>query len=82
MTVTIDVSNHDALVDEVVRIVVRGLHRKQAITVHAQTEERNLRFGSCGCFVADENGTVDISRQESKSGTYTGNFLLYLCLNA
>lgn len=72
MTVEIEVGTEDALVDEVIKIAVTGLHRRQQITVRAEVIEKSQVFAGSGCFVADDNGIVNLSTHPSVCGTYTG----------
>jgi hypothetical protein len=73
MTLSIFVDNEDPLVDEEIRIIVKGLQKKQLVTVRAEVNEKGQVFAGSGCFVADNNGLVDVSRQPSTNGTYKGN---------
>lgn len=72
MTLSIFVDNEDPLVDEEIRIIVKGLQKKQLVTVRAEVNEKGQVFAGSGCFVADDNGLVDVSRQPSTNGTYKG----------
>ncbi|XP_053387306.1 uncharacterized protein LOC123563546 [Mercenaria mercenaria] len=72
MIVSIIVDKEDALVDEVINITLNGLQEKQHVTVRAEVNEKGQIFAGSGCFVADDNGTIDISTQPSTHGTYEG----------
>lgn len=74
MSPEIKVDKPDALVDEVISISVRGLDKHQKVTIRAEIIEKGLVFASTGCFVADQNGDVDVQTHASASGTYTGQY--------
>ncbi|XP_046568714.1 acyl-coenzyme A amino acid N-acyltransferase 2-like isoform X2 [Haliotis rubra] len=68
----LNVSPGVALVDERISITVSSLRPLQRVTVQAWVEERKAVFSSCGYFVADQHGQVDISQLASLGGTYKG----------
>ncbi len=71
--VRIEVSPSEALMDEIVRITVRGLNPNQAVTIRAsQTAADKRRWQSQAFFRADANGVVDVARQTPVSGAYGG----------
>ncbi|XP_060576286.1 acyl-coenzyme A amino acid N-acyltransferase 1-like [Ruditapes philippinarum] len=72
MTTKIFVDKEDALVDETVKITVDGLQKNQHVTIRAEVIEKGQIFAGSGCFVANDTGTVDVSTQPSKCGTYKG----------
>lgn len=72
MAATITVDNEDPLVDDRIKITVTGLQKYQHVTIKAEVVEKRQVFAGSGCFVADDNGAVDLSQQSSLSGTYTG----------
>ena len=60
-----------ALANEPVAIQVVGLEPGQTITVFASLrDDYSIRWGSEATFVADSNGTVDLTTQAPNSGTY------------
>ena len=62
-----------ALVDDRLVITIEGLSPKQEITVHVRTKsDRGIRFASYGCFRANDEGKLNISRDKCLQGTYTG----------
>ena len=78
MMARIVLSPPQALVDEVVRVVVRGLNPRQRVTVSTLLEERRKAYTSSGLFTADSKGNVDLSKMPSQGGTYTGKICKYL----
>ncbi|XP_045161066.2 acyl-coenzyme A thioesterase 1-like [Mercenaria mercenaria] len=78
MSAFITVDKEDPLVDEVIKINIKGLQKNQHVTVRAEVIEKGQVFAGSGCFVADDNGTVDISKQPSTCGTYKGVFSMGL----
>ena len=70
--VTLDTGQIDPLVDDLIRIRVLGLVPGTQVTIHTTLKEKERSFGSAGCFIADDNGVVDVSQQPSIQGTYTG----------
>ncbi|XP_067686283.1 acyl-coenzyme A thioesterase 1-like isoform X1 [Haliotis asinina] len=68
----VNVSPGVALIDERIAITVSSLRPLQRVTVQAWVEERKAVFSSCGHFVADQQGQVDISQLASLGGTYKG----------
>ncbi|XP_053377532.1 bile acid-CoA:amino acid N-acyltransferase-like [Mercenaria mercenaria] len=72
MTAEITVDKEDALVDDELRIIVKGLQKNQLVTVRAEVTEKGQVYAGYGCFVADDNGIVDICTRPSTFGTYKG----------
>ncbi|XP_060551670.1 acyl-coenzyme A amino acid N-acyltransferase 1-like isoform X2 [Ruditapes philippinarum] len=64
--------NGHLLVDDRLEIKIDKLDSNQKVTVYAYLEEEKKTFESCGCFTADKQGIVNLGRQASVSGTYTG----------
>ncbi|GAB3049397.1 acyl-CoA thioester hydrolase/BAAT C-terminal domain-containing protein [Virgibacillus ainsalahensis] len=61
----------NALVDEVVKIRLTGCIPNKAVTIYAETrDEEDNTFISHAVFKADDHGTVDISKQRPRSGSY------------
>ncbi|MBX7265813.1 acyl-CoA thioesterase/BAAT N-terminal domain-containing protein [Micromonospora sp. Llam7] len=62
-----------ALADEPVRVRVGGLAAGERVVVSAEAEEYSGRsWRSEAIFVADANGTVDVSRDAPVEGSYSG----------
>ena len=61
-----------ALVDEDVIIWASGLEPHSEVTLLVQTQDRDMRFYSYGCYQADGGGQVKVCEAEPSSGTYTG----------
>lgn len=76
--VSLQVFPKDALIDDQVTIKASGLTSKQRVTISATlTQEKskgrcNCTFLSFGHFTASFDGQLDLSRDPSLSGTYTG----------
>lgn len=60
------------LIDESLEIKIDNLAQNQKVTVYAYMSEEGKKFESCGCFKADTDGRLNLSRQASLSGTYKG----------
>lgn len=61
------------LFDEPVQVKVTGLRSRQAVTMKARsTNEKGLVFSSSAIYRADGSGVVDLERDPSISGTYSG----------
>ncbi|CAJ1072910.1 acyl-coenzyme A thioesterase 1-like [Xyrichtys novacula] len=61
------------LFDEPVQVKVAGLRSKQVVTVRARsTDERGMVFSSSATYRADGDGEIDLNKDSSLSGTYTG----------
>ncbi|XP_056266620.1 acyl-coenzyme A thioesterase 5-like [Pseudoliparis swirei] len=61
------------LFDEPVQVKVDGLRSSQMVTVRARaTDERGVAFSSSATYRADGGGVVDLERDPSLGGTYTG----------
>ncbi|XP_076464830.1 bile acid-CoA:amino acid N-acyltransferase-like [Babylonia areolata] len=65
-----------SLFDQKVHIKVQGLPTKAKVTLYATTQAQWRRqpvtFTSCGHYVSSEEGDLDLSRDASVGGTYTG----------
>lgn len=71
-TVDVSVRPRDVLVDERFTVRVTGLGQRQKVTIRSVVEEDGMAFSGCGCFMADEQGCVDVRIHPSLSGSYTG----------
>lgn len=61
------------LFDEPIRVKIAGLRSKQIFTIRARTtDERGVVFSSSAIYRADANGEIDLSRDPSICGSYTG----------
>ena len=69
----IKVHPDEPLVDEKVHIIISGLKPHQEVTVRSSVTEVKSRFSSSACYISDIEGNVFIHKQQSLSGTYTGN---------
>ena len=65
-----------SLFDQKVNIKVQGLPSRTEVTVHAATQQewrkKPVVFMSCGHFVTSDDGDLDLDRDASLGGTYTG----------
>ena len=69
----ISVKPFSSLIDETVRIAVSGLQPRQKITLQATlVGDKGEAFESHAHYIADEDCTVDVCRQPSVGGSYTG----------
>ncbi|TMD69628.1 MAG: alpha/beta hydrolase [Chloroflexi bacterium] len=67
------VAPRQALVDETVSIRVSQALPGQKLTIRARTiDELDKRWQSYAVFTADEQGVVDVGRQEPEAGSYEG----------
>lgn len=67
----IKVEPQSALVDEKVNITLSNFKPSQKVTIRANTRfDKDYRCESYATFIADENGTVDLSKQKPIEGTY------------
>ncbi|XP_068108118.1 acyl-coenzyme A thioesterase 6-like [Hyperolius riggenbachi] len=72
-SVTLSVSPEIGLADEKLRITVQDLTPKQQVTLRAVVvDDQDCLFDSCAHYEADSNGTVDLHRDPSVGGDYTG----------
>lgn len=62
-----------SLVDQKVHIRLHGLEPNQMIRLVARVRENSIWFESSGLFRASDAGEVDLNRDPSLGGTYTGN---------
>ncbi|XP_062413802.1 acyl-coenzyme A thioesterase 5-like [Pungitius pungitius] len=59
--------------DEPVQVKVAGLRSRQVVTLRARsTDEKGVVFSSSATVRADGSGRIDLERDPSLSGTYTG----------
>ena len=58
--------------DEKVAIRITGLEPESKITVRASIDEEGTRFESFANYVATYDGLVDMTKQPSLNGTFTG----------
>ncbi|XP_068590908.1 acyl-coenzyme A thioesterase 1-like isoform X1 [Cebidichthys violaceus] len=59
--------------DEPVQVKVAGLRSRQVVTVRARsTDEKGVVFSSSATYRADGGGAIDLERDPSLSGSYTG----------
>nr|XP_040026574.1 acyl-coenzyme A thioesterase 1-like [Gasterosteus aculeatus aculeatus] len=59
--------------DEPVQVKVAGLRSRQMVTLKARsTDEKGVLFSSSATFRADGSGQIDLERDPSLGGTYTG----------
>ncbi|XP_022089109.1 acyl-coenzyme A amino acid N-acyltransferase 2-like [Acanthaster planci] len=72
MLPSITVNPQSSFVDDIVAVVASGLPPNSAVSVGSILRERDKVFQSLGHFVADQNGRVDLSTQQSHGGSYTG----------
>ena len=62
-----------SLIDDKVRIVASGLRPKQKIALGAKIiGDKGETFESHAYFIADKNGEVDVCRDSSLGGSYSG----------
>lgn len=66
------INPENPLIDEKFTVKVTGLIAGQAITIHSSVNEHDARFAAIGCYRADEQGVVDVTKCPSIDGTYTG----------
>jgi dienelactone hydrolase len=64
-----DIPQTDVLIDERIRIALSGLAPHAAVTVHLRGGE-NSEWMSNATFVADDSGTVDLTRMAPVRGSY------------
>jgi dienelactone hydrolase len=80
MALQIEVSPAAVLLDEPVRIRVRGAAPGQAVTIHAALRDAAGRDWTSGAtFVVDASGAVDVAQQAPTSGSYDGVDAMGLC---
>ncbi|GFN86706.1 acyl-CoA amino acid n-acyltransferase 1 [Plakobranchus ocellatus] len=62
-----------ALVDEEVKISLHNFPPLEKVTLHGHFEQlSSATFASCGHFVSNASGQVDVSNEASKGGTFCG----------
>ena len=69
---TLQVEPARAMIDEPVRITVRGLKPGQAVTMTAAVQDDGPLFRSYSHYMADNEGQIDLDIHASSSGTYEG----------
>ena len=72
MMISIETIPNSALIDDPLKIQICGLESKEDVTLFAVLREDEMVFVSSACFVADNDGKIDVSEAVSMSGTYTG----------
>ena len=69
----ISVEPKSSLIDDKVRILVCGLKPKQTVTLEAKLlSDKGELFQSHAHFIADKDGEVDVCRDSSLGGSYSG----------
>ena len=66
------VTPRTSLISEKVRIQLHGLEPNQMVRLVANVEENSVKFESCAVFRASPSGDIDLDRDASLDGTYTG----------
>ena len=66
------VTPRTSLISEKVRIQLHGLESNQMVRLEANVEENNVKFESSAVFRASPSGDIDLDRDASLDGTYTG----------
>jgi dienelactone hydrolase len=80
MALQLEVSPREVLLDEPVRIRVRGAAPGQAVTIRAALRDaRGRDWTSRATFAADASGAVDVTEQAPASGSYDGVDAMGLC---
>ncbi|MER5865270.1 acyl-CoA thioesterase/bile acid-CoA:amino acid N-acyltransferase family protein [Kitasatospora sp. NPDC002040] len=71
--VSIEADHPDALADQAVRLRITGLEPQAEVTVTARTTDYlDTTWQAQATFVADQQGTVDLSTTAPRSGSYQG----------
>ncbi|XP_073466482.1 LOW QUALITY PROTEIN: acyl-coenzyme A thioesterase 1-like [Aquarana catesbeiana] len=71
--VSLCASPQSGMADDRLHITVQGLSPRQQVTLRALvTDEQGRLFDSCAHYEADSSGTVDLQRDASLGGDYTG----------
>ncbi|XP_053331209.1 acyl-coenzyme A thioesterase 1-like [Spea bombifrons] len=71
--VSLSVTPQSGLADEKLQIKVQGLNPRQQVTLRVLVEdEKECLFDSCAHYAADNSGTVDLQRDASLGGDFTG----------
>ena len=72
-SVYISVRPVSSLIDDKVRILVSGLGPKQTVTLEAKLlSDKGELFQSRAHFIADKDGEIDVFRDSSLGGSYSG----------
>ena len=66
------VTPRTSLISEKVRIRLHGLEPNQMVRLVANVEENSVKFESTAVFRASPSGDIDLDRDASLDGTYTG----------
>ncbi|ESO88692.1 hypothetical protein LOTGIDRAFT_125734 [Lottia gigantea] len=70
---SISVSQTDSLMDDIISVKITELKPHKLVTLSAQIKEKPSEiFISNGWYKADNNGDVDLAKDASLNGTYTG----------
>nr|XP_020499657.1 acyl-coenzyme A thioesterase 1-like [Labrus bergylta] len=65
--------NSRCLFDDPIQLKVAGLRSRQVVTLRARsTDEKGVVFSSAATYRADGDGEIDLDRDHSLSGSYTG----------
>ena len=75
------VTPRTSLIDEKVHIHLRGLQPNQIVRLVANVKENNVKFESSAVFMADQTGAIDLEKDASLAGTYTGDPSCYTTEN-
>jgi dienelactone hydrolase len=71
MSIHLDVTPLNALVDEPITIRLAGLQPGQTVTLWAHTlDSADNKWASSAAFVADSNGQIDVATQQPAAGSY------------
>jgi dienelactone hydrolase len=69
----LEISPATAFIDDELSIRILGLKARETVTIRASTEDDEKRvWSSHATFAANSSGSVDVSSQETLSGTYRG----------
>lgn len=72
----IQVTPKVSLFDQKVHIKIKGLPSKAKVTLHATTRQewrrKPVEFMSCSHYITSSDGDLDLNRDASVGGTYTG----------
>lgn len=73
MKPTISITPNNCLADDEVKIHVQGLQSNQKVTLYAVLERSDVgNFDSYAHYTASQDGTIDLGKDISTGGTYTG----------
>ncbi len=72
MTATLQVSSIHSYIDEELAIKVTGCKKSEEVTIYASTyDEKQKKFSSYASFIANKEGTVNVSSQQPIAGSYS-----------